>query len=100
MCSWEKFVVEYGFVTINDDGSLYFTEEMKARIINIDKTCLSLDRINSNQGGDPTVMYYNVRFTYLGKATSKSALSMTMICWRRSWTLSRWPTWPSVTWKN
>jgi hypothetical protein len=41
--SWEKFVVKYGFATINPDGLLYFSDEMKARIINMDKTCLSLD---------------------------------------------------------
>jgi hypothetical protein len=33
--SWETFAVEYGFATINDDGSLHFPDEMKARIINI-----------------------------------------------------------------
>ena len=52
---------------------------MKARIINMDETCLSLDGSNSNRGGRPTVTYYNVRFPQLGKATSKSALSTTMI---------------------
>ena len=76
---WEMFVVEYGFVTINSDGSLYFPDKMKARIINMDETCLSLDGSNSNRGGRPTVTYYNVRFPQLGKATSKSALSTTMI---------------------
>jgi hypothetical protein len=34
--SWETFVVKYGFATINPDGSLYFPDEMKARIINMD----------------------------------------------------------------
>jgi hypothetical protein len=77
--SWEKCVVEYGFTTINPDGSLYFPDEMKARIINMDKTCLSLDGSNSNRGGHPTVTYYDVRFSQLGKATSKSALSTMMI---------------------
>ena len=76
---WEMFVVEYGFVTINSDGSLYFPDKMKARIINMDETCLSLDGSNSNRGGRPTVTYYDVRFSQLGKATSKSALSTTMI---------------------
>jgi hypothetical protein len=77
--SWEKFVVEYGFATINPDGSLYFSDKMKARIINMDETCLSLDVSNSNRGGRPTVTYYDVCFPQLGKATSKSALSTTMM---------------------
>jgi hypothetical protein len=34
--SWETFVVKYGFATINPDKSLYFPDEMKARIINMD----------------------------------------------------------------
>ena len=46
--SWEMFVVEYGFATINTDGLLHFPDEMKARIINMDETCLSLDGSNSN----------------------------------------------------
>ena len=36
-------------------------------------------REQRNQGGRPTVTYYDVRFPQLGKATSKSALSTTMI---------------------
>jgi len=44
--SWETFVVEYGFATINKD------------ILNMDETCLSLDGSNGNRGGRPTVTYY------------------------------------------
>ena len=40
---------------------------------------MSLDGGNGNRGGRPTVTYYDVRFPQLGKATSKSALSTTMI---------------------
>ncbi len=65
--SWETFVVEYGFATINEDGSLNFPEKMKARIINMDETCLSLDGSNSNRGGRPTVTYHDVCFPQLGK---------------------------------
>jgi hypothetical protein len=77
--SWETFIVKYGFATINEDGSLHFPEKMKARILNMDETCLLLNGSNGNQGGRPTVMYYNVRFPQLGKATSKSTLMTTMI---------------------
>ncbi len=52
---------------------------MKARILNMDETCLSLDGSNSNRGGRPTVTYHDVCFPQLGKATSKSALSTTMM---------------------
>ena len=40
---------------------------------------MSLDRGNGNQGGRPTVTYYDVRFPQLGKATSKLALTTTFI---------------------
>ena len=46
--SWGKFVVKFGFATINNDRSLHFTKKIKARIINMDETCLSLDGSNSN----------------------------------------------------
>jgi hypothetical protein len=77
--SWEMFLVKYGFATIKEDGSLHITEEMKARILNFDETCLSLDGSNGNRGGHPTVTYYDVRFPQLGKVTLKSALTTTMI---------------------
>jgi hypothetical protein len=77
--SWEVFVVEYGFVTINMNSELHFEEIMKKQIVNLDETCLSLDGSNSNCGGRPTATYYNVCFPQLGKGTSKSALMTTMI---------------------
>ena len=73
------FVVEYGFATINVSGEIEFTEEMKGRIANLDKTCLLLDESNSTRGGRPKVTYYDVRFPQLGKSTLKSAMSTTMI---------------------
>jgi hypothetical protein len=78
--SWETFVVEYGFATINTDGSLHFPDEMKARIINIDETFLSLDGSNSNRGGRPTVTYYDVDigplFTFICKRDSCTQLAI------------------------
>jgi hypothetical protein len=55
--TWEQFVVEYGYVTIGPNGEVIFDEKMKARIANLDETS----------------------FPQLGKSTSKSALSTTMI---------------------
>ena len=52
---------------------------MKKRIANLDETCLSLDGSNSNRGGRLTATYYDVQFPQLEKATSKSALTTTMI---------------------
>jgi len=77
--SWEAFLIDYGLATTSQTGELIIEETMKKRILNLDETCLSLDGSNGNQGGCPTVAYLNVRFPQLGKATSKSALTTTMI---------------------
>ena len=77
--SWEVFLVDYGFATISQTGERIVAENMKKRVLNLDKTCLNLDGSKSNHGGRPTVTYYDVCFPQLGKATSKSALTMTMI---------------------
>ena len=72
-------MIRYGFATTSQTGELVIEEQMKKRILNMDETCLSLDGSNGNRGGRPTVTYYDVRFPQLGKATSKSALTTTMI---------------------
>ena len=46
--SWESFIVEYGFATISNDRSIHFPQNMKARILNMDETCLLLDRSYGN----------------------------------------------------
>ncbi len=77
--SWEAFLIDYGFAIISETGELIIEETMKKRFLNLDETCLSLDGSNGNRGGRPTVMYFDVCFPQLGKATSKSALTTTMI---------------------
>jgi hypothetical protein len=52
---------------------------MMKQILNLDEECMLLDGGNGNQGGRPTVTYYDVCFPQLGKATSKSELTTTMI---------------------
>jgi hypothetical protein len=78
--SWDDFLVQYGFTTVDATGTVTVKEELKGRIINMDETCLSLDGSNGNRGGRPTVTYHDIRFPHLGQATSKSALATTMIC--------------------
>jgi hypothetical protein len=77
--SWEKFLVEFGFATYDADGELVIDAELMHRILNMDETCISLNRSNGDRGGRPTVTYYDIRFPQLGRATSKSALTTTMI---------------------
>ena len=73
--SWEVFLVDYGFATYDMDGVLIINEELKKQILNLDKTCISLNGNDSNQGGCPTTTYYNVCFLQFGKAMQKSALT-------------------------
>ena len=77
--SWDVFVVEYGFITINSNNELHFDEKMKKHMLNMDKTCLLLNGSNGNRGGHPTVTYYDICFPQLGKAMSKLALTTMMI---------------------
>jgi len=77
--SWEKFLVEFGFATYDANGELDIDAELMHRILNMDETCISLNGSNGNRGGRPTVTYCDIRFPQLGRATSKSALTMTMI---------------------
>jgi hypothetical protein len=76
--TWEVFLIQYqyGFASVSQTGELVIEEQMKKEM---DETCLSLDGSNGNRGGCPTVTYYDVCFPQLGKATSKSALTTTMI---------------------
>jgi len=77
--SWEFFLIEFGFAYHNANGKLVFEDGALSRILNMDETCISLDGSNGNRGGHPTVTFYYKRFPQLGKATSKSALTTTMI---------------------
>ena len=76
---WQNFLVAHGFGTIDENGELVLEDFAASRIINMDETCISLDGSNGNRGGRPSVTFYDKRFPQLGKATSKTALTTTMI---------------------
>ena len=71
--SWERFLVAHGFGKINEKGELILEDFAAARIINMDETCILVDGSNRNQGGRPSVTFFDKRFSQHGKATSKSA---------------------------
>jgi hypothetical protein len=70
--------LEYGFGKYCDRKFVIF-DHMKKYILNLDKTCCSLDGSNGVRGGRPPMMFCDTRFPQLGQATSKTALTMTMI---------------------
>ena len=77
--NWGKDLVQLGFATqLNVDGNIHIPEEQLGCILNFDETCLSLDG-SGKRGGRPEVIFYNPLLPQMGRATSKSALTMTMI---------------------
>ncbi len=73
-------MVELGF-TYHDPitNKVCIPEEQLANTVNFDETCLSLDGSTQNRGGQPEVILYDPRFPQVGKGTSKSSLTFTMI---------------------
>ena len=60
-------------------GHAVIPEEQLNNIVNINKTCLSLDGSQGNRGGRPEVSFYDPNLPRVGKSTSKSAKTTTMI---------------------
>ncbi len=73
------FLVEYGFGMYDSNDKLVVWEHMKKRIFNMDETCLSLNSGNGNRGSCPTVTNHGICFPQLGRATSKSTLTTTLV---------------------
>jgi hypothetical protein len=73
-------LVKLGFRYCNPiTNKICIPEEQLRNIVNFDKMCLSLDGSTQNSGGQPEVILYNTRFPQVGKATSKSSFTTTMI---------------------
>ncbi len=78
--NWEQDIVDLGFAHINPDTQkVVIPKDQLRRIVNIDETCLSLDGSKNVMGGWPEVTLYDPRLPRVGQATSKSALTLTMI---------------------
>ena len=77
--NWELFLVAHGFGKINDKGELALEDFAASHIINMDATFILLYGSNGNQGGWPSVTFYDKRFLQLGKAMLMLALMTTMI---------------------
>ena len=71
-------MLEFGFA-VKEDGKLYISEELLARIINLDESCLSLDGSDDKRGGRPTISFHNPCLPDLGKCASKSSVTETFI---------------------
>jgi hypothetical protein len=81
--NWERDLVQLRTALLDPlTNKPYISKEQLSNNCNFDETCLSLDGSNSNHGGQPEMMLYDPRFPLVGKATSKSALTATMITGR------------------
>ena len=78
--NWEHDLIKLGFAHRDPiTGQVCIPEDQLRNILNFDETCLSLDGSTTNRGRRPEAVVYNPRFPQLGKATTKSALTTTMI---------------------
>ncbi len=77
--NWEAFLVEFGFGTRNEDGTVHVRDEQKSCILNLDESALSMDGSTQKKGGRPTVTFYDGSLPVHGLQTSKISQSTTLI---------------------
>ena len=77
--NWRIELQPLGFTYIDDAGEVQIKPEKYGDLMNLDETCISLDGSQGNRGGRPPVVFYDPRFPAPTLATSKSALTSTMI---------------------
>ena len=77
---WGLFCVSNGFATRTDQGEVIFSETQKRRIINIDKTNLSLDGSDGGRGGRPACSITIKHCQRPGTAQNKAGLSSSLMC--------------------
>ena len=72
-------MLELGFAK-NSGGQTVIPETQLERIINLDESCLSLDRSQGRRGGRPCVTFFDPALPSLGKCATKSSITTTIIC--------------------
>jgi phage terminase large subunit-like protein len=78
--NWEHDLVELGFTRVDAiTKKVTILPEQLRNMGNLDETNLSLDGSTTTRGGRPAMVLYDPRFPQVGRATSKSSLSVTMI---------------------
>jgi hypothetical protein len=78
--NFRAFLIEFDFASIGDDGAeLTFTEAQLRRIMNVDKTEVSLDASNTRAGGRPAMSFHDPHFPLTSRSTAKLLLACTGI---------------------
>ncbi len=74
--NWERYFIELGFATKlkGPDGEelIVVADVQKAHILNLDESALMLDGNSKQQGGQPTVTYFDGGLPAHGIVASKS----------------------------
>ncbi len=79
--NWENNLVKLGLAVRDPmSGKVTIAEDQLRNILNLDETCCSLDGSTQNKGGRPEMILSDPRFPMVGRMTSKSSLSTTLIC--------------------
>ena len=77
---------DYGFIKRDPlNGKPFIPQQMPWNILNFDETSLSLDGSTVIRGGCPAVMYQDHHLPQLGKSTSKTSQTTTMITRSNAW---------------
>ncbi len=78
--TWEANLIQLGFGKKSDvDGGFEIPDDQLVRILNFDETCCSTDGSGDAAGGRPEAVFYNPNLPFVGRATSKSSSTTTMI---------------------
>ena len=77
--AWERTLDELGFFEYDSCGNKMIPEHKLKDILNFDETCLSLDGSTITRGGRPPVAFEDENLPRVGKPTSKSSQTSTMI---------------------
>lgn len=77
--NWGDNLVSLGFAEKNENEDIHIPDDQLVRILNFDETCLSLDGSGSVAGGRPMAVFYNPHLPLVGRATSKTNATTTMI---------------------
>ena len=60
--NFRAFLIEFDFAGVGDDGEPTFTEAQLRRIMNVDKTEISLGTSNTKAGGRPAMSFHDPTF--------------------------------------
>ena len=77
--NWEHDLEDLGFSKRDKGGDLYTPVEQLSHIINIKKSCLSLDCINGQRGSCPEAVFYCPSLPQTGKDMGNTSLMNTLI---------------------